>query len=236
MDLKEFLRFEKKKMILPIIFLAMLLYTIFMFQSMGYYSDKSSFHMIEYLEERNEILERYNALKDNNASIEDLKKTENILEQKRDTYINITDGLYEQYDKALILSDDQRNKIFHYSRTINPFLPVSCMYISNKNQYCRHYISKDTYDILYGFLEDSKKENKTASVLLSEPDIESFKPITNTTIILNALFVIIEGYLISCIILFGLRKGSNYYRSRKSQKSISTQQADYIRSPVQQQI
>jgi hypothetical protein len=169
----RFLKFEWKKFILPLILIILFAYQTYVFYSIGSLMDKSICQITNIQETAR------NYIKQNNTEMLDELTIERGLKMKE---------LQEDINNAMGIK-----AIFYITTAIDPFFPVSCE-ITFKN-YCRHYVSQETYNCAYNFATD-------LSSLLERPE---YKPVSSWLLILHFILFFILGYFISAVILWVFR-------------------------------
>lgn len=184
MSIKEFIKPEWKKFILPIVFIIFFLILINTFYFWGSVVDKYGCELISLEEEYIINIKQNNTLTINQS-------------------INKIESLPSAY---------QIYPIFIFLQTIDPIIPVPCGFFIRGNIICEYYITEDTYSCIKNKgLEIEKTLGSLGSLIfkLSFPMFNvtsEYKKASIITQTLNILLLFIEGYLISSVILFAYRR------------------------------
>ena len=175
--MKHILSLEWKKFVLPIILLVMFAYSISSFFVVGAILDNHTPEIVLFLTDLVEETDEQNL-----TIGEVVKKVQDFFEP-------ISNEL-EQFRSTV--------GITALLKTIDPLLPVPCEL--SDSPYCRYYMSKEFYDGLY-----SAQVTRVLLVTTVPPD--KFVQTSAGDYTLNAVILIIEGYIISAIILGIYRYG-----------------------------
>ena len=171
MDMKQILRPEWKKFVLPVIFLIMFAYSLSSFFVVGTILDNHSPEIVLFL------TNLVDETDEQNLTIGE------VVRRVHDFFDPISQELEQFRSTAGITAA---------LKTINPLLPVPCEL--SDSPYCRYYMSKEFYDGLY--------ETQVARVLLvTALPPEKYTQPSAGDYILNIIILIIEGYIISAIVL-----------------------------------
>lgn len=192
--IKEFLKFEKKKLILPVILILPFFVLVNSFYTLSSVQDE---YLCESTYLNEELIIYYNQ---NNtlAYNQTVEKLDNIRENMA------------EFEKSNIYLRDKKiiERLFFPMNKINPLFPVPCEWGISPvygRQTCVYYLNEKSYNCLKEFLsflnqnEDPYTSTYTSILSTSLPD---YKQISAFILTLNILVLFVEGYLISCLILF----------------------------------
>ncbi len=192
MNLKEFLKFEWKKLIIPFILIGIFTIFIIWFISVSKPAEKYPCEMRElwvdawYYQHRNDTL--------------NYEKTARKLE---DMKIKMD----EEMDSSAFLFGIDDFGIQTSIRKIDPIFPLPCSFLENKmgRPYygCRYYMSEQSVMCMYNISGQVHKIEDLAK-LPSEPP--KYRKLSFFNISLNVLILFIEGYLFSCLIIWTCNK------------------------------
>ncbi|VVC04523.1 Uncharacterised protein [Candidatus Bilamarchaeum dharawalense] len=180
------LRPELKKFILPTIFLMLFLFLLNEFYQMGYDGDQYfcdfGYYMkaIEMMKNSEFCSVTGDMIILGNVQIEE--ETQKRLDRSLEGIVDLTDrwkgSVGDVASRVMIMVD--------------PFFPAPCeMYNA---PFCEYYISQTSFECS----RLSADEISTDSIKVRIPD---YKPASLVSVTLNTLFLIVEGYLISCLLL-----------------------------------
>ena len=178
--MRDFLKPEWKKFILPIILIILFFVVINAFYTSGSVMDKYGCEAVSLIQEQQANIKQNNTLAINQTVSRMRFLSQNI-----------------QNDMRQIQNIEP---IFNFVKTIDPFIPVPCE--AMQGNVCEFYINKDTYNCFINL----KSEKTTGINILAEPEINEYRVVSLPYLGLNVLLVFIEGYLISLIILFVYQK------------------------------
>jgi hypothetical protein len=191
--MKEFLRFEEDKLILPIILLVITGIVLLNSFQMGEVYDNS---MCDFSKNVKTIMvsSQTGDLESYNRAILNLKKFDPMNEQIQ--YLRSFEFLH----KAV--------------KDMNPLFPVSCE-ISQYNYPlydCSYYMKKETYECI--------KQNQMNISYLSDYSIRDsiYREPEAYIILASGIILFLEGYLISCAIIYIYRKSKNEKKVRKRRR------------------
>lgn len=181
MNIKEFLKPEWKKFILPIVFILLFLVVVNFF----YYSIVPTFYeyhcKIAYLDKKMELATEQN----DTLAIKQL--LEDMLYLQEDTFRSMREPASVFYFCSAL-----------FIGAINPIsMPCEMIYDYVPADFCEFYMREDTYNCL-----------KTLNVTTIPKTISDrvYKKASITQFVLNVLILFVEGYLISSVILFFYRR------------------------------
>ena len=193
-DLKEIFRFEWKKVVLPIIFLILFSVTIHDFYVRGQIFD-------EYGCESVNLSFRLTTLIYENASqelINQITERANLIQNQREQEILERSWILPK------LPPESQEEFIAIQEVLNPIFPSSVFYPSrHKPQFW--YSSEKPYRCLIDVMEkisEMSGENKT----IMPEGLQTYRNVTPSLIVLNIIFIFVEWYIISSIIIFGVRK------------------------------
>jgi hypothetical protein len=186
--LKDFIRPEIKKLVLPAVLVISFFLMIYLFGMMGSMADQQAEAVCANVDDLEGIAEYINtdvleSLGITNASMQDIKSM--IISQVGETNPEIVTAL-ELMDNTV--------KSF---RTIDPYLPVPCMLYQEGA--CRYYLSSETFNCLsefYTLLQPS----------LGLPDLEEYRQISAADYAVNVSLLFLEGYVSACLMVFVFRE------------------------------
>ena len=184
MDWKNFLKPERKKLILPIIFVLISVYVFSASSSAVAVFDKYTCRMAD--ESKQYIL----AEKENNT-----QKMAFLNESAQ----NIVKEINSEINKRSAVG--LRETAFFIS-TIDPVFPFPCEL--SQSPICAIYLNRQSYNCMADLANFTKSSigNKT---IADSIQIREFSEPT-ISFVLNAVFLFFEGYLLSCLIILFLRK------------------------------
>ena len=202
MSVKEYLSFEFKKFVVPIILIIIFLFAIGTFYVNGKTNDEYMCKILS-ISANSKFLINTTATKNGVNYSEALESLIGTPEMKE--YQTVADKFMKERKSKMLSypgfrSLDPLEKLFvvpfyNVLFNINPFIPVPCEELRNgysgKSYICKFYISEETYDCI--------KEAVPGTNLL--PYSKSFM-MNLVYILLNVGVLIIEGYLFSAAILF----------------------------------
>lgn len=180
-DIKEFLKPEISKFIVPIILL--LAFTFFV------YSFDNILKKIETLPcESLTLMKELDAARKNND-------TEKITEVgQKET------KLMEKYNlENFKLPFSQGNIFYKLITKIDLMFPLPCEILPEKN--CKNYNNKESFECTI----ESRKYNPFSEIDIIEVQ-NNYNPLTIFDIIINIFVLFFEGYLLSCLIIWFYRK------------------------------
>jgi len=191
MNWKEFLKPEWKKIILPSILILIFIILIKFSYDTASLFDKYLCEIFSVAKQKQVYIEQNNtkALEDIEIRLENLSNNFRIEVEK---------------NRLLKLADEEF--FFHAfmnMKKINPLLPFPCEHniVDLRYKHCRFYINEETYDCLANFTSP-----KNIIFGFYKKEMREYKKVSFFDISLNILILFIEGYLISCLILFCYRK------------------------------
>ncbi len=210
MKIKEFLKPELKKIILPLALIFFFSIIISNFYHYGHVEDKYDCELIS-------LGNEYHLLQDKRQ--ENIKKNDTIAINQSTNDMKVTlqklsNNLQKMSEEkySLIINIKDIKPVVWLIKSLDPILPVSCSLtvddfcedptnschesIMSPIDNCRHYYSKNTHDCLY---------SNADFVLFAE----EYRKISINILILNIILLFIEGYLISSMVLFAYRKVKN---------------------------
>jgi len=172
-----FLKFEWKKIILPIILIILFSYEVYVFYSIGNVMNEYSCDIADYINDAVKYREQNNT--------EMLKKI--FLESR---------SLAEKLQRDIIKASGSET-VLHIVMKINPFFPVACEIFSQN--YCKNYISKKS------FYCANLQSRSVSAPMLFNPKIQKYNPISIWLITLHFILLFVIGYLVSAVILWIFR-------------------------------
>ncbi|MCD6226357.1 MAG: hypothetical protein J7J93_00990 [Candidatus Aenigmarchaeota archaeon] len=190
MNWEEFLRPEWKKIILPAIFILIFIILIKISYDAASLSDKYLCDIFSLVKQIHVCIEQNNT--------ECFEESQIILE-------NLSNNFMNDLERNRLLKNEKIFfNVFMNMKKINPLLPFPCEHNMDV-KYCRFYISKETYDCYANF---TIPENIIFHIIFGfyKKEMREYKKVSFFDISLNTLILFIEGYLISCLILFCYRK------------------------------
>jgi hypothetical protein len=194
MKWKEFLKPRWEKFILPILFIIIFLFVINFFFSFGSTLDKYTCQIISLAKDLQTLGEKNQTLAFNNTLNEFMSLFQNMQNDMNQT------------------EQEHIEPLFNFIKVIDPVIPVPCEGMSDYTcQYypchtCQYYISKETYNCIINIMNGNFS-------WIGQSTITEYKKVSFITIGLNALVLFAEGYLLSCLIVFGyskFKKKSNF--------------------------
>ncbi len=195
MNWKEFLRLEWKKIIIPVIFIVLFLNIINTLHSFGLIEDKYACDISRGIRDIKEFRKRNDTSPVNTT----INRLENLSESMTDEIVAIVNELL--YLPAIYS--------FAFIRVIDPFFPTSCEFYAGIGNYefCQYYMSEETYDCIINALPGP---NTFIGVDLWRDEFKSYTELGVPVLLFNIIFLFIEGYIISCLIVFIYRKIRGY--------------------------
>jgi len=191
MNIREFLRPEWRKLILPAVFIILFLVLISIFYS--------------FVPVQNEYGCDYAlVIREMNSYYDENRTDEATIEQIEIKYRALRDKMFGGLDLGGYFP------IYITILTLDPFIPLPCEYpeytaFSLTKYFCEHYFNKETFNCYY---------NTTPSIFGIDEQKAAlsmgYKGPSFTSVVINILILFIEGYLISSVILLLLP-----YRKRK---------------------
>lgn len=181
MRVKEFLKPEWKKFVLPVVFIVFFLIIVGSFYYIGSVLDKYGCQTASLITEASEYGSE-NELKFN-QTFEEL----GLISQNMQTDLEAVETLFP---------------ILNFFLIIDPIFPVPCTFMAgfmHVTGLCEYYISEETYNC-FGTV------NPDFSSFFEGPKIKEYQPASLTAFGLNILLLFVEGYLISAVVLFIYRK------------------------------
>ena len=197
MDIKEFLKPDWKKLILPFILIILYIYIVAFSSRVGQLMDT---YMCDSFSLNRKITEAYQ----NNETdkIDQYKEEMNYLSGKMRTASENLD-----IDNIVV--------IYNFMKFINPVMPLPCELESTN--FCAHYASKETYDCFVDFEDYLKGPSASVTAgLLSPTAMVEYRKSTFFTHVFSIIVLIIEGYLVSALVVFLYKKIKN----RTSEKEV----------------
>ncbi len=193
MEIKAFLRPEWKKMILPLIFILIFMFLIYSSYTIASIGDD---YICEYCEFTDIIYDIHNIDQNDTLTI---NQTVTKIE-------NLSNNFKQDIEKKEIIST--YGLIFiGPMMIINPIYPGPCELGDSllNTDFCVYYTSEESYNCLDDLSEKIEKfsENSPIIMMISFPE---YKQLSIFNIVANLIFLFIEGYLISSIILLIYRK------------------------------
>lgn len=189
MDL-EFLKPDWKKFILPIVLIIIYFFLIGYFSRIGDVMDA-------YTCERISIREKIIDAVQNNESAEAYMEESRI-----------------QMEKWRLASEnldvDNIIGLYNLMKFIDPFIPSPCEFTASN--YCVHYSSQETFDCITNFV---KVTDEPSGLIAIPINIEEYRRGSFFTHIPNFLILIMEGYLISALVILFYKKIKNRTRERE---------------------
>ena len=179
---KGFFDFEWKKTILPAILIILFIISLISFYNLGQDLNKTSCKLPELLIQLQEN-------KRNNDSV-----------AFNQTYKEL-DELSKNYTED-IQSFQKNLPIIYIFQYTDPFTPLPCEY-NIKSIFCRYYINQESYNC------EKEIYPKPLYADLTEAVIKDYKRISIWVILLNVLYILIFGYLLSCPIFYLFSKIKN---------------------------
>jgi len=173
---KKFFDFEWKKIILPVILILLFIFLLINFYNFGHSLDK-------YICQLRPILEEQSVAHHNNDSL--------ALNQSYNKWINLSNNLKKEL--AFFTKITPVTNIFSF---IDPFIPIPCE--ESESNFCRFYMGKESYICAKELIEPSTGIVETK---LGEYQISSIG-----IILLNILYLLVIGYLFSCLVLYVCRR------------------------------
>jgi hypothetical protein len=191
--LHEFLRFEWKKMIIPIILIAIMLFFMNYFYAFGSIADRYICDTFDLMEQSMEYRQQNN--------------TESLLAVEQELIQNTLDMRNETEKIRGGVSQSQMYYLFQVFYYIDPFFPLSCEFIimdmnSFRWSFCQAYISEKTYECSNEFIE----RDRGATTFFGQSNLMKYQGFNIGVFILNIAYLTVIGYIISCFVVFPLRK------------------------------
>lgn len=185
MGMKEFLKPEWKKFILPIALIVLFLVMIVSFHLYSSVMNKYFCGTISLFQELEATMKQNDSLAYERAF------------NKTVASPFFTEG--QNYDELV----RGAAYISIFIRTIDPFMSLPCEYKYDYynflvNDFCEYYINKETYNCCASLPESSN--------ISCFDTAKPYKGVSLVTQGLNVLLLFLEGYLISCVALFAYRK------------------------------
>lgn len=188
MSVKEFLKPEWKKFILPIVLTIIFFFTTSVFYSLGSIMDKYGCEMVLLIEEQLTNMEKNDTLAFNQTA-----EKGRLLFQNMQTDTEQIQVHFESIEPVI-----------HSISTIDPIFPVPCETISEiQGNVCEFYMSEETYNCFESFVSE---DSGVMMDIFGETEKIEYKKASAITLGLNVLLLFVEGYLISSAILFIYRK------------------------------
>jgi hypothetical protein len=179
-DWMEFLKFDWRKLILPAVFIALFVLTLNVFFSYGHLMDNFVCRFSTLVNKLSSDLSR-NDTTSANQTIDSLRS---LTGEISPTLNNLNSGI--NLFAPLIVEK------------LNPLSPTPCEFARNFNSeyFCANYVSIQTF---------ACEKNLSQPFLLSivQYNPVEYRQVSYLVIGLNLLFLFIEGYLISCLIISG---------------------------------
>lgn len=197
MNLKEFLKPEKRKFILPTILIIMFFIAVYFFYYASSFMEATIFNCenLALIQEYNTAIEKNDTVSAN-LTFEKIKTRTEMLAPKVNETLKI-----QQYAEFFVPA-------FLFIGKIDLLFPWSCEFFSYQyGNICRFYISEENFNCFTNFL--TNQQNLTQGLVFftfGEPKIPSYVPLSALDIFLNVFILFVDGYLISCLIVFGYDK------------------------------
>ncbi len=190
MSLKEFLKPEWKKIILPVIFISIFIILIKFSYDTASLFDKYMCEMLSVAKQRQVYIEQNNT---------------EALEEIEIQSENLSNNFRSEVEKNRLLKLADEEFFFHTfmsMKKINPLLPFPCEHniMDLRYKHCRFYINEEAYNCFINF---TSFEN---IIFGFNKEMIEYKKVSFFDISSNILILFIEGYLVSCLILFCYRK------------------------------
>jgi hypothetical protein len=186
MKIKQLLKPEWKKILLPAIFLLLFAYLIINFAGIGAAIDNHAVDTVQFLDV---LLAQ--------TQSQNLTFSE-ILERVNTFFQPLREEIARHTGPEVMTT-------LNFIRTLDPFLPVPCE--TTRSPSCRYYIQKPNYELLY-----SRGIPQLLLAVAAPPELFSHPTPFDYTV--NVALLIVEGYLISCIIFFIYRKTRTPWHKR----------------------
>jgi len=194
--IEELLKPSKSKMILPIIILFFLL--MYFFGNVSYLPDIGKKLCIN--AKLNVELEQ--SLQQNATNIDEVQSL--VWEQQTTLIHSFKNLLF--YNFPLVASKAYR---------FNPFFPAPCELTEfSYTPYCNYYLAKQDYDCMQ--LYDGASTQKPITDIFGGY-IPEFKPISVANLLFHSLILLLEYYLIGCVVLYAYKKSRDKMSEKKKE-------------------
>ncbi len=199
--LSAILAFEKKKIILPALLLALFAVILYAFSATGHLEDKYACNMISAFEAAESI------------NMSDAKKS---LEESVARRAEIISLLKQLHNDTRVIASVQplATNILIVLEPIDPFVPYPCEFYPDR-PFCQHYSSPETYAC-----GETVQHLKAAGDLSKVVGFAKLRPYTNmllTAIAANIIWLFAIGYLTSAVLLAACKKIRGKSKARKAQ-------------------
>ncbi|MGV8162209.1 MAG: hypothetical protein ACP5N2_02630 [Candidatus Nanoarchaeia archaeon] len=221
MSLKEFLKPEWKKFVLPVLLVLMFIFVLFPFYSIGSFNNDVACEVYPKILDLSKNLQEINSgfveWESGTYSEEELRiKTKQeeqrlIEEYQKDPVVIDATAKAQKRELAFTLLED--NPVFDFIDDINPLTFESCEYIGAHSNFeehknCKFYMNENTYFCLKSLRQQYQTENEQSegTTIFDALNLnEEYKKFTILDIFINTIYLIILGYLVSALILFCFR-------------------------------
>jgi hypothetical protein len=216
MNLHDFFKPEWKKLLLPVLMVIVFLFTIWRIYNYTAIMDDNICDLYRFLDVTLAIYKGDFVEIDNETVI--LNKTNQTITQQQ------MDEWEEQYERSASLAedlgDDYRNTrilsaVFMFT---DPFFPKPCEYGPTfrpayfPETSCYWYISEEAYDCYAQFFSVYAEGS---SVYAELTGMDGYNPVTTLTISGNVIFIFLEWYVFSSVVLGAFRKIASLVKKKR---------------------
>ncbi len=192
---KHFFKPTWKKFILPLVFVVLFFVLISNFNAIGTFLDKYSC-------ESEALYTKYDQNKRTNNT-EDLNQTETQIKE-------LGQRMVQDAPRGGIVPIISLYTI----GVIDPVIPFPCLMIEGESPFCQFYVNETTHACMVKSIENTKLEDFNITALRDiKFAVKPYAQSSPTTLIVNIILLIIEGYLLSVLIQF-------VYTKQKNKKSV----------------